>query len=145
MLSARISSSAVALLLLAGSSQAVSACSIDGKPSLAANGLLARVYTVRPNPANFQHWAPFAFASSFPAGTKIQLSENLANVRLSLPAQRLRKPWRWSFGDGTTGTGASTVHSYARPGDYRLGVSAYYSSYKRWFEFDAVLVHISAH
>ena len=132
----------LALAAAVGVPGAARACSVDGVPSLSANGALVRLNTVRPSRETLAHWAQFVVAARLPAGAAVRFSEDLASLRRALPAQAFDRPWRWRFGDGGTATGAATAHSYARPGDYKLVIEAYYGQYKSWFEFDAVLIHV---
>src|SRR5579871_2331968 len=126
-------------LALVGPAQA---CGIDGVPSLSANGALAHINTARPSRQNLAHWAQFVFTASFHGGQTLRFSENLAEVRRTLLPQAFGKPWRWSFGDGSTSTGYTVQHAYKRAGEYKLIVSAYFSDYKTWYQFDDALVHI---
>ena len=119
------------------------ACGLDGKPSVSANGGLARLNTTRPTRAGLAHWAQFVFPTTFPAGEPVRLSEDLKELRGSgLPPQAFGHPWRWSFGDGTTGNGYAVAHRYTHPGDYKLVVTAYYASFHTWYQFDDALIHV---
>jgi hypothetical protein len=118
------------------------ACSLDNVPSISANGMLARLNTVRPVVGHLAHWAPFVLPVAFRTGAGVRLSENLADLRKSLLTEDFSKPWRWDFGDGTGGSGFTVQHAYKKPGTYRVIVSAYDSKIKFWFQFDAALIPI---
>ena len=120
----------------------VLACGIDGVPSLSGNGSLAHLNTQRASEGNLGHWAPFVFATPYRIKQTIRFKENLADLHKSLLPQAFGHPWRWTFGDGSMAVGLTTHHAYARPGVYKVIVSAYYSGYKAWFEFDAALIHV---
>jgi len=130
----------IALGLLATAT--AQACTIDGKPSVSANGILALRNESRASPGNLGHWAVFVFGTSFAVGQKVQFAENTPLLRSALPSQAWGKPWRWTLGDGTTLTGYSVRHVYAHAGSYKLTISAYYSGYGQWLEFDDALVTI---
>jgi hypothetical protein len=87
------------------------------------------------------HWAEFTFTRSFLTAQPVHFSENIAALRRSLPAQAFGKPWRWRFSDGAALTGYSVKHSFRKPGDYKVTVSAYYSGYGQYLPFDDALVH----
>jgi hypothetical protein len=61
---------------------------------------------------------------------------------LKLPARLLHAPWRWEFGDGTTGHGHALTHVYRTPGDYVVTVDAEVAHQPAPVPFDRVLVHI---
>lgn len=133
----------VACLSLA-SAGTLYACGLDGVPSISGNGVLAQRNTGRASPGHLGHWAQFVIPRSFKAGTSVRITENVAELHRTLLASAFSRPWRWSFGDGTTGTGFNVTHAYKHTGDFKLVVSAYYSNYKTWFQFDDVLVHVVA-
>jgi hypothetical protein len=118
------------------------ACSLDGVASISVNGRLARLNTARPVRGHLAHWAPFVLPLTVKAGTPVLLTENLKDLHKSLLPAAFGKPWRWDFGDGTTGSGFTVQHVYKKPGTYRVIVSAYYSENKFWFQFDAALIPI---
>ena len=60
---------------------------------------------------------------------------------LKLPARLLHAPWRWAFGDGTTGHGHTVTHVYRAPGDYVVTVAAEVAHQPAPVPFDRVLVH----
>jgi hypothetical protein len=120
------------------------ACGLDGVPSISGNGVLAQRNSVRASPSHLGHWAQFVIPRSFGAGASVRLTENVAELHRTLLPSAFGRPWRWSFGDGTTATGFDVTHAYKHSGDYKLVVSAFYSNYKTWFQFDDALVHIVA-
>jgi hypothetical protein len=63
---------------------------------------------------------------------------------LKLPAGLLQAPWRWEFGDGTTGHGHALTHVYRTPGDYVVTVAAEVARQPSPVPFDRVLVHVLA-
>ena len=130
---------AVLALALAGPAQA---CSLDNTPSISANGRLARLNTSRPSYGNLAHWAVFTFPSAFRAGQAIRLGENTVDLHRSLPVDAFGAPWRWHFGDGSSGSGFTATHRYARAGTYKITLYAYYRSNHAWYQFDDVLVQV---
>jgi hypothetical protein len=119
---------------------AARACGLDGIPSLSVNGVLAQRMTSKPSRAILAHWAPFLFPGPYEHESTLRLQENLSELKNSLPAQAFGHPWRWTMGDGTTVSGTVIRHTYHRAGEYRITVSAYYSTYKSWFQFDDALI-----
>jgi hypothetical protein len=132
----------VLLAFAAGSGALASACSLDGVPSLSANGSLATPMSAKPSRAVLATWAPFTFPQTYHSGQQVRFSENLAELKRSLPAQAFGKPWQWQMGDGSVISGSSVQHSYKKAGLYRIKVLAYYSDYHLWYEFDAAMIHI---
>lgn len=130
---------AVLALAFAGTAHA---CSLDSTPSISANGRLARLNTSRPSFGNLAHWAVFTFPSAFRAGRAIRFSENTADLHRSLPADAFDAPWRWRFGDGSSGSGFAVTHRYARVGTYKIILYAYYRSNRAWYQFDDVLAQV---
>ena len=63
---------------------AVSACSIDGKPSAYANGVRAVIAKGAPTVATYAWWAHFMFPGTFRAGQRIVFHEDDALVRKAL-------------------------------------------------------------
>jgi hypothetical protein len=119
------------------------ACGLDGVPSISANGVLAHRNGTRASVGHLAQWAQFNFTTAFPAGKQLTFRENVAELHRSLLPQAFGKPWRWNMGDGTTLTGYSISHIYKRPGTYKVIVSAYYSDYRTWSQFDDVMVHVA--
>ncbi len=120
------------------------ACARDGIPSVSANGRLAVLNktggSARLLPAAY---APFVFATSVKAGRAVTFSENNREVAQALPHAFFSRPWRWAFGDGTrVGSGTQVTHIFAKPGDYRITVLAYYPGYAAWQPFDLVTIHV---
>ncbi len=120
----------------------VLACGIDGVPSLSGNGALVQRNTQRGADGKLDGWAPFVFTTHYRKGQSIKFSENTAELHASLLPQAFGHPWRWNFGDGHSTTGNTVHHTYRRAGQYKVVVSAYYSSYKSWYEFDSALIHV---
>lgn len=120
------------------------ACGVDGIPSLSADGVLAHRNGAPGATETLAQWAPFVFPVAYRSGRSIRFGENMAEVRRSLPPQAFVRPWRWSFGDGTSGTGVIGLHSYRRAGLFKLIVSAYYNEYHSWYAFDSALIRITA-
>jgi hypothetical protein len=120
----------------------IRACGLDGVPSLTVNGVLAQRMTSKPSRADLTHWAPFIFSGPYRTGTVMHIKENIAELHRSLPAQAFGHPWRWTLGDGTTATGYTVRHAYRHGGEYRITVSAYYSAYGTWYQFDDALIRV---
>jgi hypothetical protein len=119
------------------------ACSLDGVPSLSANGHLAGLTKDPPTQATLAHWARFTLPAAAP-GDALRLTEDLSNLRRSLPVAALARPFRWSFGDGTSAQGYAVVHRYARQGWYRIMVSALLPGLHNPIVFDSARLQIVA-
>ncbi len=120
---------------------AAHACTIDGKPSVFANGTRAVIYKGVPTAATYATWAHFAFPRAFRAGQRILLKEDDALMRTVLPQADLSRSWRWHLGDGTVQTGDTAAHAYRRAGKYKATVDAYFKGYG-WQQFDSVTVTV---
>jgi len=129
---------AIGLLSVAGTAHA---CTIDGKPSVFANGTRAVIYKAAPTAATYATWAHFAFPRAFRAGQRILLKEDDALMRTVLPQADLSRSWRWRLGDGTMQTGDTAAHAYRRAGTYKATVDAYFKGYG-WQQFDSVTVTV---
>src|SRR5690348_2243477 len=105
------------LLAITGSAGMARACGLDGVPSLHVNGVVAQRMTSKPSRAALAHWAPFIFPGPYRPGVALHISENVSELKRSLPADAFSHPWRWSFGDGTTGTGFTMRHTYRHSGE----------------------------
>jgi hypothetical protein len=113
---------------------------VDNIPSITASGRTA-VFSAAPSlPVNPAHYAPFMIPGLFGTGWTIHLAER--TQLLKLPARLLHAPWRWEFGDGTTGHGHALTHVYRTPGDYVVTVAAEVAHQPAPVPFDRVLVHI---
>jgi hypothetical protein len=139
----------VALLGLAGSLLSVPAvahaCSLDSQPSAYADGQRDRLNTQAPTTsAQLAGWAPFVFPRSYPVRRAIVLRENRREVARSLTAAAMRRPWRWRFGDGQVAYGWTVRHAYAHPGYWRIGVDAYDPGTRQWYNFDQVVITVTA-
>lgn len=133
---------AVAAILALGTGAAQArACSLDSKPSVLANGVLARVNTQAPlSDAEVASWTPFVFARPIAVRHAVTLAENRREVAKSLTATAMRRPWLWDFGDRHSAQGWTVRHSYNGQGRYRITVSAYDPGTKRWYQFDQVTI-----
>ena len=144
MLRVRIVASIVICAALVAPASSAWACSLDGVPSVSANGLLAVRNLAVPRKADFLTWSPFVFRHPFGRSTVIRLSEDRAKVARALGPTSLHARWRWTFGDGKAAEGAGVTHHYAHAGRYRIIVAAYDASTKQWFPFDSVEVTVQA-
>jgi hypothetical protein len=138
---ARWMASAV-LALGIGTAVPAYACSLDGVPSISANGVLARINTAQPSVADLAHWAPFIFTAPVRKGAPVRLAEDRRAVLKSLPPQAFDRPWRWTFGDGAAAFGFAPSHRYRRPGTYIINVWAYDASNRQWYRFDAAQLRV---
>jgi hypothetical protein len=119
------------------------ACTLDGQPTASANGRLARLNPHTPQTtADLATWAAFIFTQHFHARLPVTLTEDRRALARVLIAEALRRPWRWEFGDGSTGYGWSVRHTYARPGTWRVTVDAYLPNTKKWYHFDQVMLTV---
>ena len=139
----------VALLGLAGCLLSVPAvaraCALDSRPSAYADGQRDRVNTQVPtSSAQRAGWAPFMFARSYPVRRAIVLTEDRREVARTLTAAAMRRPWRWAFGDGQVAYGWTVRHDYAHPGHWRISVDAYDPGTRQWYNFDQIVITISA-
>jgi hypothetical protein len=128
-------------LILLAPVQSARACSLDGIASLAANGNTASLNGDSPTASTLSYWAPFTLLAAAPGDT-LHLSENLSNVKRSIPKEALSQPFQWSFGDGTSALGQTVVHRYARTGWYKMTVRYYWPSHHQWVQFDSAEQHI---
>ena len=126
---------------LVSAAETAHACTIDGKPSVFANGIRAVIYKKAPTAATYATWAHFAFPRAFHTGERILLKEDDVLMRTVLPRADLSRSWRWHLGDGTTRTGDTAAHVYQRAGTYRATVDAYFKGYG-WEQFDSVTVTV---
>ena len=67
---------AIGLVSVAGTAHA---CTVDGKPSVFANGTRAVIYKAALTAATYATWAHFAFPRAFRAGQRILLRACLNN------------------------------------------------------------------
>ena len=139
---ARVAVSAAVLGLLALAPRPVAACMVDNIPSITASGRTA-VFSAAPSgPVNPAQYAPFMIPGLFGTGWTVHFGER--TQLLKLPARLLHAPWRWEFGDGTTGHGHALTHVYRTPGDYVVTVAAKVAHQPAPAPFDRVLVHVLA-
>jgi hypothetical protein len=137
---ARAAVGVAVLGLVALAPRPVAACLVDNIPSITASGRTA-VFSAAPSgPVNPAHYAPFMIPGLFGTGWTIHFAER--TQLLKLPAHLLHAPWRWEFGDGTTGHGHVLTHVYHTPGDYVVTVVAEVARQPAPVPFDRVLVHI---
>ncbi len=132
------------MILLAGPAEAVRACTLDGKPSMAANGRYAILNHTVVTPKTYPSWAPFKFNMPFAPNQTITLREDRATLKGLMLPEAFSRPWRWTFGDGHSALGTTVAHHYTRPGLYRIIVYAYFPSYKQWLNFDTVSLTVGS-
>jgi hypothetical protein len=133
----------VATGVAAGASPAL-ACSLDNKPSVSANGLLAEFNPQVPiNSSQLANFAPFVFSRSYPLQKPVTLTENRRDIARSLQPSAMQHPWRWRFGDGKVAYGWTVKHAFSRKGNLRISVDAYYPGTKQWYLFDQVLIRVA--
>ncbi len=131
-----------------GGGSIVQACTIDQKPSASANGALARVNLQQPTTAaQLAVWAPFVFPRSYAPRQTITLTEDRAQIARVLEPRAMRRPWRWSFTDGSNHAAYNAVtygwtvrHAFAHPGQWQVNVEAYDPTSKQWYPLDQVAV-----
>jgi hypothetical protein len=119
----------------------VSACSIDGVPSITVNGAAVVINRALPTGSGLKLWAPFLVPFPLHAGR----NETFAEIKrlVALTQEGFAHPWRWTFGDGTPSVRGTIVHHiYRRPGTYKVTVEAYFASHKFWYTFDALHIHV---
>jgi PKD domain-containing protein len=132
-----------AVLALAAEAAQARACSLDSKPSVSANGVLARLNTQVPiTDAAVADWTPFVFARPVSVRHTVTFAESRDDVAKSLTAAAMRRPWLWDFGDRQSAHGWAVRHSYRAQGRYRITVSAYDPGTKRWYQFDQVTITV---
>jgi len=128
----------LAALLLGLAPRAATACAIDNVASLLADGVPAMRTTSAPHGTT--SWAPFTVAQAIASGASVRLAEAPADLAGALPPAVRAAPYRWAFGDGGARLGHAVVHRYAHAGTYRLTVSGYDGTTRRWFVFDAAML-----
>jgi hypothetical protein len=128
---------------LLGGTAVARACALDQRPSVYADGQLARSNTQVPTTAaQLAAWAPFVFPRTYQAGRAVTFTEDRREVARSLAAAAMRRPWRWQFGDGQLAYGWTVRHTYGRAGSWRITVDAYDPGTARWYTFDQALIAI---
>ncbi len=142
-----ISTAVIAAVLAIGSLLSVGragACSLDNVPSLTADGRLDQLTTDPPTTsAQLLTYAPFSLPNGYGAERAIVFTEIRNEVVKSLVPAAMQRPWRWEFGDGSTATGWTVKHAYARTGRRRIVVEAYWPPTKQWIAFDQVTITIA--
>lgn len=108
---------------------------------MAMNGTTAGLTEGTPSSADAARWAPFTLLAAAPGDT-LHLSEDLAKVRNSLPAQMLRTPFRWLFDDGGSAQGYTVTHTFRQLGWHRITVQYFYPARNEWIAFDSARLHI---
>jgi hypothetical protein len=121
----------------------ISACGIDGIPSMNLNGHLVTINADQATKQNLAYWAPFVLAAAKPT-TSLHFGENERELHKSLTSQAFTVPFQWSFGDGATAKGVNVTHQYSQPGWYKVDVSYYYTPEKRWVVFDSAQLPVGA-
>jgi len=127
----------LAALLLGLAPRTATACAIDNVAALLADDVPAMRTTSAPHGTT--SWAPFTVAQAI---ASVRLAEPPADLAGALPPAVRVAPYRWAFGDGGARLGHAVVHRYARAGTYRLTVSGYDGTTRRWFVFDAAMLRV---
>ena len=135
--------------LIAGGATA-RACTIDLKPTALADGVLARPNQQQPtSTAQLTVWAPFVFPRSYKAHASVTLTEDRRKLARVLVPAALRRPWRWTFTDGTSRAAGQTVvcgwtirHTFTHPGQWRADVDAYDTDTRQWYPLDQLSLRI---
>jgi PKD domain len=133
----------IAFAFALGNVAQVTACGIDGVPSMSLNGRLVTINADQATKQNLAYWAPFVLTSSKPS-TALRFAENESELHKSLSTQAFDMPFQWTFGDGASAKGLGVTHQYNQPGWYKVNVSYYYPPEKRWVVFDSAQVLVSA-
>ena len=137
-----LAAASIMAVLLAANAAPLVACTIDAIPSATAADRTAVVYDVAPSSVDPAHFAPFVIPGSFGAGWAIRFGE--LSQGLKLTRRQLHAPWRWQFGDGTSGWGHSVTHAYRSPGQYVVTVEAHDPFEHYPLQFDRILVRVLA-
>jgi PKD repeat protein len=98
---------------------------------LLLSGAVASAATPNPAPPRCTNWDPFPHAefganpNPATAGHSVTFdgSCSTAPCEIGLAACEVHG-WSWDFGDGTTGSGAVTSHTYASAGTYTVTLTA---------------------
>jgi hypothetical protein len=114
----------------------VSACGIDGIPSMSVNGRLVSINRGQATKENLAYYAPFLLGVAKP-GEELRFEEDAPKLHKALTDQAFATPFQWSFGDGGTAHGLRASHRYSWPGWYKVNVSYYYTPQRRWVVFDS--------
>jgi PKD domain len=137
--------SAIALVIvsLAGALMAT-ACGLDQKPSMFANGSIALINKQTPtSAAQLQAWSYFVFSGHYTTHQSINFREDRAEVSHSLSAEAMRQPIAWSYGDGQAGRGWMVSHHYPRPGRWVVQVFVWDPESGRWDLFDRASIRVT--
>lgn len=135
--------------LIAGGATA-RACTIDLKPTALADGVLARPNQQQPtSAAQLAVWTPFVFPRSYKTHAPVTLTEDRRKLARVLVPAALRRPWRWTFTDGTSHAADQTViygwtirHTFAHPGQWRAAVAAYDTDTRQWYPLDQLALRV---
>ena len=137
---ARVAAGLAVLGLVALAPRPVAACMVDNIPSITASGRTAVFSEAPSDPVNLAHYAPFMIPGLFGTGWTMHFVER--TQLLKLPVRLRHAPWRWEFGNGTTGH--AVTHVYRTPRDDVVTVVAEVAPQSARIPFDRVLVHVLA-
>jgi len=130
----------MASALVSGLPRAATACALDYRASLYADGVPALLTASGPHGRG--PWAPFTIAQAIAAATPVRFTEAQADLARTLPPVMRRAPYCWAFGDGTIAVGHSVTHRYARRGMYIVTVSGFDPVARGWVAFDQAVAHV---
>jgi hypothetical protein len=120
------------------------ACGLDQKPSMFANGTIARVNKQTPTTAvEVLAWSYFAFLGKYSTHHTIEFREDRVEVAHGLSAEAMRQPIAWSYGDGQAGRGWAVSHHYLRPGRRIVQVFVWDPESGRWDLFDRASIQVT--
>jgi hypothetical protein len=131
------------LLLRPTSASLVFSCGLDQKPSMYANGTIARINKQAPTTAaGLRAWSYFVFSGYYTTHQSIHFREDRAEVSHSLSAEAMRQPIAWSYGDRQAGRGWMVSHHYLRPGRRVVRVFVWDPESGRWDLFDQASIQV---